>query len=212
MELSLETIFGLVVGAIFVIIIGFVITSLIRSQISDEIDEATLNSFDEIVRILKGIESGEIKGDRTVAINIRAPFVIMGFSPFEDTILEKMDGGWFLNIKYKVWPDDNINNPCDIYKSCLCVCPYVEPKIIKGQASLGKINNLACSANKAKCVEFDLPSIKGHKDFYGGYLIMTPWRWEYLIGSAGIHVVDEPYKVWINGSKEVGVEIIADVE
>ena len=89
MELSLETIFGLVVGVIFVIVIGFVITSLIRSQISDEIDEATLSSFDEIVGVLKDIESGELKTDKTIVVNIRKPFVIMGFSPFEDTILEK---------------------------------------------------------------------------------------------------------------------------
>ncbi len=82
MELSLETIFGLVVGVIFVIVIGFVITSFIRYQISDEIDEATLSSFDEIVGVLKDIESGELKTDKTIVVNIRKPFVIMGFSPF----------------------------------------------------------------------------------------------------------------------------------
>ena len=56
MKLSLETILGIIIGAIFVVIIGFVIVALVKSILPRGIDDATLSSFEEIVRVVKSVE------------------------------------------------------------------------------------------------------------------------------------------------------------
>ena len=188
--MSLETVFGLIIGAGFVLIIGFVIFSLIKTQLPQEIDESTLSSFEEITNTVKQIESGAID-KKTVVVDVREPFTIIGFNKFESIQIEKIVQTWSETLVkdfiLRVFPADNILSPCSPYKTCLCICSYKESLaekisyyatpalryLFKGK-KLRYLDSKACFGNKKNCVEFDDLILKGKNSVYKDYILIIP--------------------------------------
>lgn len=130
----LRALIGILVAIGFIIPIVMVINGLLETQRSAKIDEETQSSFDELVRVIKKIEVGDVESSNII-VKIKSSFLIVGFN----------EGATFLR---------DIVTPCK-GESCLCICaaePYGESSCLKYKDSCVKFDSISKFKTDSKSI------------------------------------------------------------